>query len=91
MQSLFLKLYDDTVNELFTFCLEKIGNRSIAKSIVDKTYAKQWDLIAEGYPIHSAKQNLYILASQFITEEESGTTPFIPSDPDFVARSIKFA
>jgi hypothetical protein len=72
MKQEFLKLYDQSVDEIFEYCYQKTANREIAKSITDKTFTKMWDSITPNYPLSQIRFILHGIAAHLIRQYQRG-------------------
>ncbi len=73
MKQEFLKLYDESVDEIFQYAYKRTADRELAKSITQETFAKMWDSITPSYPTSEMKYVLHGIASHYIhlAEEQS--------------------
>lgn len=59
MEEKFLAAYNDHGDALFRYCLFKVGDRDIAKDLVQDIFTKTWVYMSDGSEIKSFKSFLY--------------------------------
>lgn len=77
----FLKLYDEKIDEIFQFSLNRTANPELAKSITTDTFIKAWDFVALGYSVEDVKGLLEDIAFSSIQENTKPlrSHKFVPS------------
>lgn len=59
MEKEFLAAYDANADALFRHCLVRVRDRELAKDIVQETFARTWNYLAEGKKVDHLKAFLY--------------------------------
>ena len=59
MKEMFLAAYNDHSDALFRYCLFKVGDREIAKDLIQEVFVKTWVYIEKGNEITNFKPFLY--------------------------------
>lgn len=65
----FVKVYEASADGLFRHCYFKLGNRELAKDLVQETFTKAWASIAKGAEVRNLKSFLYKIANNLIIDE----------------------
>lgn len=65
----FMKAYDDLSDAIFRHCFFRIGDRERAKDLMQDTFTKSWQYIAEGQSVKNLKAFLYRVANNLIIDE----------------------
>lgn len=65
----FEKAYDDFSDAIFRHCWFKIGDREKAKDLMQETFTRSWQYIAQGTPVANLKSFLYRVANNLIIDE----------------------
>jgi len=86
----FIKFYEELADPIFRHCFFRVSSRELAKDIVQETFTRVWQYLADGKEISNMKAFLYTTTNNLIidyyrkrressleTMEESG---FNPSD-----------
>jgi DNA-directed RNA polymerase specialized sigma24 family protein len=82
MHAKFITIYDETVDEIFAYCLRKTRNKDVAKIITKEIYSKTWDAINESFSARQIKTLIYTIAANSIKEavpEKGITSTYYPS------------
>lgn len=65
----FVKAYDELSDAIFRHCWFRIGDRERAKDLMQDTFTKSWQYIAEGATVNNLKSFLYRVANNLIIDE----------------------
>ncbi|MDP3697721.1 MAG: RNA polymerase sigma factor [Candidatus Taylorbacteria bacterium] len=65
----FTKAYEELSDAIFRHCWFKIGDREKAKDLMQDTFTKSWQYIAEGATVNNFKSFLYRVANNLIIDE----------------------
>lgn len=64
----YLTLYDELSDPLFRHCYFRVSNRDVARDMVQDTFIKTWQYIAQGKDIGNLKAFLYKVANNLIID-----------------------
>jgi RNA polymerase sigma-70 factor (ECF subfamily) len=67
-EKLFLKLYDENAEALFRYCYFRVSSREIAEDLMQESFMRVWNYLAEGNTIDTPKAFLYRIASNLIID-----------------------
>lgn len=65
----FIKVYDETADQLFRHCFFKVSNRELALDIVQETFTRTWEYISSGKEVTNIKGFLFKVANNLIIDE----------------------
>ena len=65
----FEKAYDDFSDAIFRYCWFKIGDRDKAKDLMQDTFTRSWQYIAQGTEVKNIRPFLYRVANNLIIDE----------------------
>jgi len=65
----FTKAYDELADAIFRHCWFRIGDREKAKDLMQDTFTKSWQYIAEGATVSNLRSFLYRVANNLIIDE----------------------
>src|SRR3989338_5881146 len=65
----FEKAYDELSDAIFRHCWFKIGDREKAKDLMQETFTKSWQYIAQGTSVNNLRPFLYRVANNLIIDE----------------------
>lgn len=68
IQDDFIKAYDRYSDALFRYCYFRVYEREKAKDLVQETFLKTWQYIAEGKPVDNLRAFLYKVAYHLIVD-----------------------
>jgi DNA-directed RNA polymerase specialized sigma24 family protein len=68
MHAKFINIYDQTVDDIFAYCLKQTRNKDIAKIVTKEVYAKAWDAMNESLSSRQIKTMIYTIAANAIKE-----------------------
>lgn len=69
IQEQFLKGYNEHSDALFRYALFKIGDRELAKDLVQDTFTRTWDYLCKGRNVDNMKSFLYRTLTNAIIDE----------------------
>ncbi len=72
MQTQFLKLYDEQVDEIYAYCLEKTENKKAALILTKNIFAKAWDNVNAGYPLSQTHELVQDIALRSVKSYING-------------------
>ncbi|PIQ78423.1 hypothetical protein COV82_01010 [Candidatus Peregrinibacteria bacterium CG11_big_fil_rev_8_21_14_0_20_46_8] len=64
----FLKAYDDYSDAIFRYCYYRIGDRELAMDLMQDTFARTWNHVAEKGEIENIRAFLYRVAKNLIID-----------------------
>lgn len=64
----FLKLYDGLAEPLFRHCYFRVSSREVAEDLVQETFLRAWNYLAEGKRIENPKAFLYRTAGNLVVD-----------------------
>lgn len=65
----FIKAYDEMSDAIFRHCWFKIGDREKAKDLMQETFTRSWQYIAQGTSVNNLRPFLYRVANNLIIDE----------------------
>ena len=68
-QEQFIKLYDETADQLFRHCFYKISNRELAIDIVQEAFTRTWRYLKTGKKIKNIKAFIFKVVNNLIIDE----------------------
>jgi RNA polymerase sigma-70 factor (ECF subfamily) len=68
MESEFIAAYDRFADAIFRFCIIRVGDRDVARDIMQETFTRAWEHIASGKPVDRMRPFLYRIASNLIID-----------------------
>lgn len=68
-QEQFIKLYDETADQLFRHCFYKISNRELAIDIVQEAFTRTWRYLKTGEKIKNIKAFIFKVVNNLIIDE----------------------
>ena len=71
----FIKSYDNHSDELFRFAYFRIRNRDLAKDLVQESFIRVWNYIADGKEIENFRAFLYRTLRNIIVDESRKKKP----------------
>jgi len=51
----FLDIFDDHVDEFFSYCVSHIPDRAEAQEVLEKTFKRAWDEMGAGQPLRTER------------------------------------
>ncbi|MBI2098288.1 MAG: RNA polymerase sigma factor [Candidatus Wildermuthbacteria bacterium] len=69
MEKEFLEAYEKYADALFRYCYFRLSDEEKAKDVVQDTFVKTWDYIAQGKSIAEMRAFLYRVASNCIVDQ----------------------
>ena len=64
----FLAAYDENANALFRHCFARVRDRELAKDIVQETFTRTWEYLAEGKQIGHLRAFLYRTLNNYLVD-----------------------
>lgn len=64
----FLKLYDELAEPLFRHCYFRVSSREMAEDLMQETFLRAWNYLAQGKRIENPKAFLYRTAGNLIVD-----------------------
>ncbi len=68
MEQSFLKLYDEFAGPIFRHCYFRVSSREVAEDLVQESFMRIWDYLAEGKVVDNQKAFLYKIAGSLIID-----------------------
>lgn len=68
LEKLFIESYDENANDIFRYCYFKIGDREIAKDMLQDVFAKTWGYLRKGNIIENFRPFLYRTANNIVID-----------------------
>lgn len=68
LENRLINAYDEWADALFRHCYFRIGDREKAKDLLQETFAKTWQYLAEGGKIDNLRAFLYRVATNLIID-----------------------
>ena len=100
-QEEFLRLYDDYADAIFRHCYLRLGDRERAKDLMQETFMRVWQYVADGTAISYGRALLYRISNNMIIDQyrkkknisldvlgEEGFDPPSREDADTIERGI---
>ncbi|MDO8600761.1 MAG: RNA polymerase sigma factor [bacterium] len=65
----FIKAYDDFSDAIFRHCYFRVGNRELARDLMQETFTRTWTHISAEKPLQNIRAFLYRVATNLIIDE----------------------
>lgn len=68
-QSAFLRAYEAYADAIFRHCFYRVYHHELAKDLVQQTFMKVWQYLAEGHTVDNLRALLYTTATRLVIDE----------------------